>query len=81
MEEVNLNEFARPEMLRELVTTKMPFGKYKGTLLADLPAYYLEWFKSQGFPKGKIGEQLETMYEIKTNGLDMILRTLRKIGN
>ncbi len=67
----------RPELLPELVKTKMPFGKYEGRILCDLPVYYLEWFKRTGFPKGKLGEQLETIYEIKLNGLDYLLAPLK----
>ena len=56
----------------------MPFGKYKGALIADIPIYYLEWFAEKGFPKGKLGVWLETTYEIKQNGLDEILLELKK---
>lgn len=60
---------------------KMPFGKYEGVLLADLPVSYLEWFKRKGgFPKGKLGVLLETVYEIKLNGLDEILNRLKKLN-
>ncbi|MEZ4978442.1 MAG: DUF3820 family protein [Chitinophagales bacterium] len=64
--------------LEELVSTKMPYGKYKGRLLCDLPEYYLVWYHSKGFPAGKLGAQLATMYEIKLNGLEDLLRPLRK---
>lgn len=66
------------ELLKELVTMPMPFGKYKGTLLCNLPVSYLEWFQREGFPKGKLGMLLATMYEIKTNGLDQLLDPLKK---
>lgn len=66
-----------PELLKELVTMKMPFGKFKGTVLCDLPVFYLEWFHKNGFPKGKIGMLLGTMYEIKINGLDALLEPLK----
>jgi hypothetical protein len=56
----------------------MPFGKYKGTTLCDIPVYYLEWLHSKGFPSGKLGMQLGTLFEIKTNGLDHILVEMRK---
>ncbi len=69
-----------PEILKELVTTEMPYGKYKGRLLCDLPTYYLEWFAAKGFPKGKLGMQLATLYEIKTNGLGEILEGLKRLG-
>lgn len=67
-----------PELLKELVTMKMPFGKYKGTLLCDLPVFYLEWFQKKGFPKGKLGMLLGTIYEIKINGLGNLLEPLKK---
>jgi uncharacterized protein len=68
-----------PTILTSLVTTSMPFGKYKGTLLCDINVSYLEWFKRKGFPKGKLGRQLETLYEIKINGLDYLLQNLKKM--
>lgn len=67
-----------PEMLNTLVTMPMPFGKYKGTLLCDLPVSYLEWFQREGFPKGKMGMLLGTIYEIKINGLEQLLEPLKK---
>ena len=64
-------EGLRPEILKEIITTKMPFGKYEGRLLCDLPVSYLEWFMAKGgFPKGKLGVLLSTVYEIKLNGLE-----------
>lgn len=70
------------EILLTLVRQKMPFGKYKGTILADLPVSYLEWFlRKGGFPEGKLGMQLATVYEIKQNGLRDILHQLRKFEN
>lgn len=66
-----------PELLTELVTFKMPFGKYKDRLIADLPEPYLVWFSQKGFPKGKLGMLLQTMYEIKLNGLEYLLKPLR----
>ncbi len=69
-----------PEILLELVKVKMPFGKYEGRILADLPVSYLEWFlRKGGFPPGKLGMQLATVYEIKSNGLDYLLEPLRKM--
>ena len=67
----------KPELLLELVKTKMPFGKYSGRLICDLPVSYLEWFSRKGFPKGKLGELLETMYIIKLNGLEELLKPIR----
>lgn len=67
------------EMLLQLVKMKMPFGKHKDTLLCDLPVSYLEWFQRKGFPKGKLGMLLQTVYEIKLNGLTEILEPLKKM--
>jgi uncharacterized protein len=67
-----------PEILLDLVRVKMPFGKYKDRLLCDLPDHYLEWFQREGFPGGRLGELLATMYEIKINGLDYLLKPLKK---
>ncbi|MEC5144472.1 DUF3820 family protein [Chitinophaga sp. 212800010-3] len=67
-----------PELLRQLVVMKMPFGKYKDVVLCDLPVSYLEWFQRNGFPKGKLGMLLETMLVIKMNGLSQLLAPLRK---
>ncbi|MFT5056024.1 MAG: hypothetical protein ACI80H_000731 [Pseudoalteromonas distincta] len=70
---------SNPEILKQIVTIKMPFGKFSGRLLCDLPIEYLEWFKRKGgFPKGKLGIQLDTVYEIKLNGLEDIIRELKK---
>jgi uncharacterized protein (DUF3820 family) len=68
---------ANPELLIQLVSMKMPFGKYKDRLLCDLPVHYLEWFQRKGFPKGKLGILLETIYEIKINGVEDLLRPLK----
>ncbi len=65
-----------PRILIDIITTQMPFGKHKGTLLCNLPVSYLEWFQRQGFPKGKLGDQLQTIYEIKINGLEHLLKPL-----
>ena len=58
----------------EAINTTMPFGKYTGRKLLELPEPYLVWFHKQGFPKGKLGEQLALMYEIKRNGLEGMLK-------
>ena len=65
-------------ILIQLVETEMPFGKYKGSLICDLPEYYLVWFRRKGFPKGKLGMLLETMHEIRLNGLEFLLKPLKK---
>ncbi|MDG1581781.1 MULTISPECIES: DUF3820 family protein [unclassified Pseudomonas] len=67
-----------PEDLLLLVTRTMPYGKYKGRLLADLPGHYLNWFAREGFPKGEIGRLLMLMQEIDHNGLKPLLEPLRK---
>ena len=67
-----------PEMLMELVTVRMPYGKYQGRVLCDLPVPYLEWFNRKGFPSGRIGVLLSALYEIKMNGLEYLLTQLRK---
>jgi uncharacterized protein (DUF3820 family) len=66
------------DLLLQLVEMKMPFGKYKGRILCDLPIFYLEWFARKGFPEGKLGILLQTLYEIKLNGLEELLKPLRK---
>lgn len=66
-----------PGILEEICRVRMPFGKYKGSILADLPVSYLEWFQRKGFPPGKLGAQLATVYEIKLNGLTELLAPLR----
>ena len=67
-----------PQDLELLVTREMPFGKYKGRLIADLPGNYLNWFARQGCPKGEIGRLLALMQEIDHNGLRDILAPLRR---
>jgi uncharacterized protein len=66
-----------PEDLIKLVQTEMPFGKHQGTLIADLPGNYLNWFAREGFPKGEIGRLLALMHEIDHNGLGELLKPLR----
>ncbi len=68
----------KPEDLQLLVTREMPFGKHKGTLIADLPGNYLNWFAREGFPKGEIGRLLALMQEIDHNGLSHLLQPLRQ---
>jgi len=67
-----------PTFLLQLVEMQMPFGKFKGKLLCNLPVSYLEWFNRKGFPNGKLGMLLQTMLEIKMNGLEHLLEPLKK---
>jgi hypothetical protein len=67
-----------PEDLQKLVVLRMPFGKHQGTVLADLPGNYLNWFAREGFPKGEIGRLLSLMHEIDHNGLSELLEPLRR---
>ncbi|WP_316816775.1 DUF3820 family protein [Pedobacter nyackensis] len=70
-----------PQLLQDLVTMQMPFGKYKGRIICDLPETYLVWFHQEGFPPGKLGEMIATLYEIKLNGLEYLLEPLKKNRN
>jgi uncharacterized protein (DUF3820 family) len=74
---LNASPFDHAHLL-ELATTKMPFGKYSGRLLIDLPERYIVWFAGHGFPAGKLGLMLQTVYEIKVNGLEYLFEPLRK---
>ncbi|HEY1054017.1 MAG TPA: DUF3820 family protein [Emticicia sp.] len=66
------------QILKDIVIMKMPFGKYQGKVIADLPISYLEWFSRKGLPPGRLGMLLSTIYEIKLNGLEYLLVPLRK---
>jgi uncharacterized protein len=68
-----------PDDLQRLVTVAMPYGKYKGRLIADLPGNYLNWFAREGFPPGEIGRLLALMQEIDHNGLSSMLEPLRRV--
>ncbi|HSY27359.1 MAG TPA: DUF3820 family protein [Burkholderiaceae bacterium] len=67
----------KPEDLILLVSREMPYGKYKGRLLADLPGHYLGWFAREGFPKGELGNLIALMYELDHNALRHLLDPLR----
>ena len=67
-----------PEALQKLVTMEMPYGKYKGRVIADLPGHYLNWFAREGFPKGELGKLLALMQELDHNGLSGLLDPLRR---
>ncbi|PBQ32659.1 hypothetical protein CNR22_13050 [Sphingobacteriaceae bacterium] len=71
-------EGLNPQILLDLVTKPMPFGKYQGWLYYRLPVEYLEWFNRKGFPPGKTGMMLSTIYEIKLNGLEFLLERIKK---
>lgn len=66
------------QILVDLVTKTMPFGKYKGRLLCDIPEHYLVWMNGKGFPEGQLGMWLHTLYEIRLNGLEDILSELKR---
>lgn len=65
------------KVLIELAHAKMYYGKYKGLYLSDIPEYYLIWYSQKGFPEGKLGDQLQQVKELKVNGMEHILRTIR----
>ncbi|MDX9696879.1 MAG: DUF3820 family protein [Bacteroidales bacterium] len=79
-----MNETQEPafnsNLLEDLVSFKMPFGKYKGTLICNLPEHYLVWFNQKGMPEGKLGLLLATMYEIQLNGLEYLLKPLKNMN-
>ena len=67
-----------PELLELLLTREMPFGKYKGRVISDLPGHYLAWFARQGFPPGQLGQLLALMHELDHNNLVGLLEPLRR---
>ena len=67
-----------PELLEKLLTRTMPYGKYQGRLITDLPAHYLGWFAREGFPKGELGALLALAYELDHNNLKGLLEPLRR---
>jgi len=67
-----------PQLLKKLARMEMPFGKYQGRILMDLPEPYLLWFAREGFPQGELGVLLELMLEIRINGLESLLQPLRE---
>lgn len=73
-----LDQDQSKQFLLKLANTKMPYGKYEGRYMIDIPEYYVVWYRNKGFPKGQIGEMLATVYELKLNGLEQLVRNLRK---
>ncbi|MFM1878167.1 MAG: hypothetical protein RLZZ241_1033 [Bacteroidota bacterium] len=67
-----------PKALIELAHYRMPFGKYSGHYLTELPLPYLVWFRQKGFPQGKLGQLLQTTLEVKENGLEALIARIRK---
>lgn len=65
------------QFLMDTAYMKMPFGKYKGYYLIDLPEYYVVWYHNKGFPKGKLGQMLGLVYELKLNGLEELIRNIK----
>ena len=66
------------QKLIDLAHTKMPFGKYEGYYLIDIPEYYIVWYRNKGLPNGILGEQLQLVYELKLNGLEDLIRNIRR---
>lgn len=75
MEKSNLQN---QQLLIELAKAKMPFGKYKNRFLIDLPEHYIVWYHAKGFPKGKLGQQMQLVYELKLNGLEHLIRKIQQ---
>lgn len=70
-------QLAEGQQLMELAGMRMPFGKYTGRLLIDLPEPYVVWFSQNGYPRGKLGDMLKLVYEIKVNGLEYLFDPIR----
>lgn len=66
------------QLLIKLAHTKMPFGKYEGRYLIELPEYYVVWYHNKGFPKGQLGDQLKLVYELKLNGLENLISNIQR---
>ena len=66
------------KLLIKLAHSKMPFGKYEGYYLIEIPEYYIVWYSNKGFPKGELGEQLKLVSELKLNGLEDLIRNIKK---
>jgi uncharacterized protein (DUF3820 family) len=72
------NSLLDREFLVDLANMKMPFGKFKGRFLIDLPEHYIVWYRNKGVPKGKLGQQMNLVYELQLNGLEDIVREIKK---
>lgn len=66
------------KQLIQLAHTKMPFGKYEGRYLIELPEYYLVWYQQKGFPNGTLGTQMQLVYELRLNGLEELIYNIKK---
>jgi len=66
------------QFLIDVSKMRMPYGKYKGTFLIDLPEHYIVWYNNKGFPKGKLGQMLGLVYELQLNGLEDLIREIKK---
>jgi len=66
------------QFLIEVSKMRMPYGKYKGRFLIDLPEHYIVWYRNKGFPKGKMGQMLGLVYELQLNGLEDMIRKIRR---
>ena len=71
-------EINKQHELEKLANTKMPYGKYKGYYLIDLPEHYIVWYNNKGFPKGQLGNQLRLVYELILNGLEDLIRNIKR---
>lgn len=69
---------SQQHLLEKLANTKMPYGKYKGKYLIDLPEHYIVWYRNKGFPPGKFGEMMHLVYELQLNGLEDLVRRLKE---
>ncbi|WP_298544169.1 DUF3820 family protein [uncultured Aquimarina sp.] len=74
-----MDQQSQKDFLVKLANTKMPFGKYKDRYLIDLPEHYIVWYHNKGFPKGTLGQQMQTVYELKLNGLEYLIRNIRRL--
>lgn len=72
-----MDQYPDKTILVDIVTKPMPFGKYKGTLFKNIPVHYLEWLSTQGFKQDRLGQILSTIYIIKSNGLEYLLKSIK----